>query len=465
MFLSITTTQHPATNLGYLLHKHPDKVQTFSTTGGKAHVFFPEASDERCTAVLLLDIDPVELVRSLKVPGESRMLQHYVNDRPYVASSFTSSAISNVYSSALNGRCEDKPEWIGIPLALEAKIPVLKVKGGMGLLERIFQPLGYTLQAERLPLDEQFPEWGESSYFSITLQHNISLQELLQHLYVLLPVFDYERHYYISSNDIEILLKKGESWLKGHPEREFIVRRYLNHSSLIKMALARFIEEDGNESTEFEPEPINLAVEEERLTLHQQRLNAALEVLKTSGAKSVLDLGCGEGRLLKMLLREGQFTRILGADVSFQVLQVATRRLYLKDMTPKQKERIELIQSALTYRDRRMVGFDAAALIEVIEHLDLERLPALERAVFEFARPTTVVVTTPNREYNAHYAMPEDKFRHGDHRFEWTRQEFAEWVQKVGEQFGYTASIEGIGEEDPNWGAASQMAVFQRSVD
>lgn len=462
MFLSITTTQHPATNLGYLLHKHPDKVQTFSTAGGKAHVFFPEANDERCTAILLLDIDPVELVRTLKVPGQSRVLQHYVNDRPYVASSFTSSAISNVYSSALNGRCSDRPEWVDLPIALEAQIPALKVKGGLGLLERIFHPLGYTLHAERLPLDEQFPEWGESSYFSITLQHQIPLQNLLQHLYVLLPVFDYERHYYISSNDIEVLLKKGETWLKDHPEREFIVRRYLNNAYLSKMALARFNEDEDTELEEVEPVP---AAEEERINLHQLRLNAALEVLKTSEAKTVLDLGCGEGRLLKMLLREGQFTRIVGADVSFQTLQVAARRLYLKEMTPKQKERIELVQSALTYRDRRFVGFDAAALIEVIEHLDLERLPALERAVFEFARPKMVVVTTPNREYNAHYNMSEDKLRHRDHRFEWTRQEFATWVNGVAEKFGYIARIEGVGKEDPKWGAASQMAVFQRSVD
>lgn len=462
MFLSITTTQHPATNLGYLLHKHPDKVQTFSTAGGKAHVFFPEASDERCTAILLLDIDPVELVRTLKVPGQSRVLQHYVNDRPYVASSFTSSAISNVYSSALNGRCSDRPEWVDLPIALEAQIPALKVKGGLGLLERIFYPLGYTLHAERLPLDEQFPEWGESSYFSITLQHQIPLQHLLQHLYVLLPVFDYERHYYISSNDIEVLLKKGETWLKDHPEREFIVRRYLNNTHLSKMALARFNEDEDTELEEIEPVP---STEEERINLHQLRLNAALEVLKASEAKTVLDLGCGEGRLLKMLLREGQFTRIVGADVSFQSLQVAARRLYLNEMTPKQKERIELVQSALTYRDRRFVGFDAAALIEVIEHLDLERLPALERAVFEFARPKMVVVTTPNREYNAHYNMSEDKLRHRDHRFEWTRQEFATWVNGVAEKFGYIARIEGVGEEDPKWGAASQMAVFQRSVD
>lgn len=463
MFLSITTTQQPATNLGYLLHKHPDKVQTFSTAGGQAHVFFPEANDERCTAILLLDIDPVELVRTLKVPGQSRVLQHYVNDRSYVASSFTSSAISNVYSSALNGRCTDRPEWVNLPIALEAQIPALKVKGGLGLLERIFYPLGYTLQAERLPLDEQFPEWGESSYFTITLQHQIPLQHLLQHLYVLLPVFDYERHYYISSNDVEVLLKKGESWLKDHPEREYIIRRYLNNTNLSKMALARFNEDEDTELEEVEPAPG--AVEEERINLHQLRLNAALEVLKASEAKTVLDLGCGEGRLLKMLLREGQFTRIVGADVSFQTLQVASRRLYLKEMTPKQKERIELVQSALTYRDRRFVGFDAAALIEVIEHLDLERLPALERAVFEFARPKTVVVTTPNREYNAHYNMAEDKLRHRDHRFEWTRQEFTTWVNAVAEKFGYTANIEGVGEEDPNWGAASQMAVFRRSVD
>lgn len=463
MFLSITTTQHPATNLGYLLHKHPDKVQTFSTAGGQAHVFFPEANDERCTAILLLDIDPVELVRTLKVPGQSRVLQHYVNDRPYVASSFTSSAISNVYSSALNGRCNDRPEWVDLPIALEVQIPALKVKGGLGLLERIFHPLGYTLQAERLPLDEQFPEWGESSYFTITLQHQVPLQHLLQHLYVLLPVFDYERHYYISSNDVEVLLKKGESWLKDHPEREYIIRRYLNNTNLSKMALARFNEDEDTELEEVEPAPG--AEEEERINLHQLRLNAALEVLKASEAKTVLDLGCGEGRLLKMLLREGQFTRIVGADVSFQTLQVASRRLYLKEMTPKQKERIELVQSALTYRDRRFVGFDAAALIEVIEHLDLERLPALERAVFEFARPKTVVVTTPNREYNAHYNMAEDKLRHRDHRFEWTRQEFTTWVNAVAEKFGYTANIEGVGEGDPNWGAASQMAVFRRSVD
>lgn len=463
MFLSITTTQQPATNLGYLLHKHPDKVQTFSTAGGQAHVFFPEANDERCTAILLLDIDPVELVRTLKVPGQSRVLQHYVNDRPYVASSFTSSAISNVYSSALNGRCNDRPEWVDLPIALEVQIPALKVKGGLGLLERIFHPLGYTLQAERLPLDEQFPEWGESSYFTITLQHQVPLQHLLQHLYVLLPVFDYERHYYISSNDVEVLLKKGESWLKDHPEREYIVRRYLNNTNLSKMALARFNEDEDTELEEVESAPS--AEEEERINLHQLRLNAALEVLKASEAKTVLDLGCGEGRLLKMLLREGQFTRIVGADVSFQTLQVASRRLYLKEMTPKQKERIELVQSALTYRDRRFVGFDAAALIEVIEHLDLERLPALERAVFEFARPKTVVVTTPNREYNAHYNMAEDKLRHRDHRFEWTRQEFTTWVNAVAEKFGYTANIEGVGEEDPNWGAASQMAVFRRSVD
>lgn len=465
MFLSITTNQYPATNLGYLLHKHPDKVQTFSTAGGQAHVFFPEANDERCTAILLLDIDPVELVRTLKVPGQSRVLQHYVNDRPYVASSFTSSAISNVYSSALNGRCNDRPEWVNLPIALEVQIPALKVKGGLGLLERIFHPLGYMLQAERLPLDEQFPEWGESSYFTITLQHQISLQHLLQHLYVLLPVFDYERHYYISSNDVEVLLKKGERWLKDHPEREYIIRRYLNNTNLSKMALARFNEDEDTELELEELEPAPVAEEEERINLHQLRLNAALEVLKASEAKTVLDLGCGEGRLLKMLLREGQFTRIVGADVSFQTLQVASRRLYLKEMTPKQKERIELVQSALTYRDRRFVGFDAAALIEVIEHLDLERLPALERAVFEFARPKTVVVTTPNREYNAHYNMAEDKLRHRDHRFEWTRHEFATWVNAVAEKFGYTANIEGVGAEDPNWGAASQMAVFRRSVD
>ena len=169
--------------------------------------------------------------------------------------------------------------------------------------------------------------------------------------------------------------------------------------------------------------------------------------LKATGARRILDLGCGEGKLLRRLIKEKQFAEIVGVDVSHRALEIARERL--ERLAPMQRERITLLQSALTYRDDRLKGFDAAAIVEVVEHLDPERLLAFARAVFEFARPNAVVLTTPNAEYNVKWeTLPAGKLRHKDHRFEWTRQEFADWAQNVGERFGYEVEIAPIGAED-----------------
>lgn len=462
MLLTITTTHTPATELGYLLHKHPDRCQSLSLSFGQAHVFYPEANEERCTAALLLDVDPVKLVR-----GRGATLAQYVSDRPYVASSFMSVAIAQVFSTALGGRSKDRPELAQTPLPLVAKLSVLPCRGGEGFLRQLFEPLGYTVHAQGHVLDEKFPDWGNSRYFTVELHHTITLSDLLSHLYVLIPVLDDDKHYWVNDEEIEKLLRHGEGWLSQHPAKEQITRRYLKRQHrLTRTALAQLAEEDNPdpdsvEETHAEEE----AAVEKPISLNQQRMNAVVAALKQSNARRVIDLGCGQGNLLKILLQDAFFEQITGVDVSYRSLEIAQERLDRLRLTRNQWERLQLIQSALTYQDKRFHGYDAATVIEVIEHLDLPRLGAFERVLFEFAQPKTVIVTTPNIEYNVKFSnLPAGKLRHKDHRFEWTRSQFQTWANKITERFGYNVQFQSIGEEDPEIGSPTQMAIFKNKL-
>ncbi|HZS09381.1 MAG TPA: 3' terminal RNA ribose 2'-O-methyltransferase Hen1 [Blastocatellia bacterium] len=466
MLLTITTTHSPATDLGYLLHKNPARPQSFDLTFGRAHVFYPEVNEDRCTAALLLDIDPVGLVRGRRGPaGEGGALEQYVNDRPYVASSFLSVAISQVFGSALGGRSKERPTLAETQLPLRARLSALPCRGGEDVLRRLFEPLGYEVEAQRHPLDETFPEWGDSSYFTVGLSGRVRLRELLTHLYVLVPVLDADKHYWVGDAEVEKLLRHGDEWLARHPERELIVRRYLkNRPHLTRQALERLLEEDNRNADEAEEvHAQEEAVLEEKISLNQQRINAVVSALKECEAKRVVDLGCGEGRLLKAMLEDKHFTELLGVDVSYRALEIAQDRLKLDRLPDLVKRRIRLIQGSLTYRDRRLAGYDAATLIEVIEHLDPPRLAAIERVLFEFARPKTVVITTPNAEYNAKFEnLPAGQLRHRDHRFEWTRAEFEQWAEGVAHRFGYAVRFLPVGPIDETLGAPTQMAVFAR---
>jgi 3' terminal RNA ribose 2'-O-methyltransferase Hen1 len=464
MLLTISTTYSPATDLGYLLHKHPARIQSFTLTFGQAHVFYPEARTEKCTAALLLDVDSVGLIRRPHGQfAENFALSQYVSDRPYVASSFLSVAIAQVFSSALSGKCKERPQLAETEIPLNAKLSILPCSGGEKLLRRLFEPLGYTVEAERHTLNTQFPDWGESRYFTVTLENTCRLSELLTHLYILMPVLDDEKHYWVDEAEIEKLLKHGNNWLAAHPEQESIVRRYLKHQRrLTRDALAQLREEDAQETDEaiqaHEEEQF-----EERISLNEIRLATVTEALKECGAKRVLDLGCGEGKLLRKLLAEKQFEEIVGMDVSHRVLKIAQERLHHDRLPEKQKERLRLFQGSLGYRDKRLVGYDAAAVIEVIEHLDLPRLAAFERILFEFAHPRTVVLTTPNIEYNVQFEnLQARNFRHKDHRFEWTRDEFQSWAADVAKRFGYAVAFHPIGPEAEDVGPPTQMAVFTR---
>lgn len=464
MLLTLSTTHSPATDLGYLLHKNPSRVQTFELAFGKAAVFYPEAAEERCTAALLLDVDPIALIRERQGPaGDGRLFEQYVNDRPYVASSFMSVAISSVFGTALAGICKARPELVKTPIPLEARIAVLPCRGGEGVLRRLFEPLGYDVEAEGFPLDAVRPEWGPSPYFTVTLRSTRLLSDLLAHLYVLIPVLDAEKHYWIGDAEVEKLLRHGEGWLAAHPERELIARRYLKRrGSLVRQALERLADVDAPdvEAAEVRHDQEEARVEEP-VRLNEQRLEAVSAAIRDSGARRVLDLGCGEGRLLRLLLQNRALQQVVGMDVSIRCLEIAHERLNLDRMSEMELERIQLLHGSLIYRDERLKGYDAAAVVEVIEHLEPHRLAAFERTLFEFAHPGTVVLTTPNAEYNRMWpTLPAGRFRHHDHRFEWTRAEFQAWAGGIAERFGYSVRFAPIGPEDAEAGAPTQMAVF-----
>lgn len=295
MLLTITTTHQPATDLGFLLHKNPGCLHTISLNFGAAHVFYPEATEQRCTAALLLDIDPVGLVRKDR-GGSTFTLAHYINDRPYVASSFLSVALNKAFRTLLSGQSRERPELVAAALPLEVTVHALPCRGGTELLERLFAPLGYEIDVQGHPLDEHFPDWGESTCYTVTLRRTCPLKEFLSHLYVLIPVLDHEKHYFISKEEIGKLLRFGEGWLQTHPERELITHRYLIFPGIANEALVRLSE--GDPAVAGEPEERDDAADaaeepaEAKTTLNQQRLHAVAQLLKEHGARRVIDLGC-----------------------------------------------------------------------------------------------------------------------------------------------------------------------------
>jgi 3' terminal RNA ribose 2'-O-methyltransferase Hen1 len=461
----------PASDLGYLLHKHPVRVQAFEVSAGTAHVFYPEAGESRTTCALLLEVDPVALVRGRTGSApEGFSLGQYVNDRPYAASSLLAVALGRVFRTAMSGRCDARPELAARPIPLELHVPVLPCRGGTELASRLFAPLGWQVTAAPIALDETIPAWGDSRYVDLRLDGKIRLADALNHMYVLLPVLDDSKHYWVSTDEVDKLIRAGSGWLAGHPDLTLITRRYLAHrSGLYDSALARLADVDDtqaealdnavpwpeHEQDEAQPEP--------PVPLAAIRRDAVLAVLREVAAGRVGDLGCGEGTLTAALLADQAFTQVVAADVSSRALQIAERRLRLEQMPQRQRDRLRLIQSSLTYRDQRLAGLDALVLMEVIEHVEPSRLAAIERTVFTDAAPAHVLVTTPNADYNVRFEfLAPGAMRHHDHRFEWTRAEFAQWAGRVAEERGYDVRFVPVGSADPQLGPPTQMAVFTR---
>jgi 3' terminal RNA ribose 2'-O-methyltransferase Hen1 len=461
VLLSVTTTSSPATDLGYLLHKHPQRSQSFQVSSARrAHVFYPVADEAECTATLLLDVDPVSLVRGGR---DSVTLDQYVNDRPYVAGSMLSVAIGSVFRTAMSGT-SSRQELADSAIPLDLHLPVVPARGGADLPERLFGPLGWTVSATPLPMDPQFPEWGQAPYVDLRLTGLARLADALKHLYVLLPVLDNSKHYRIGEDEIDKLLRTGEGWLGTHPERDLISRRYLRHrEAFVRSALARLAEADDRDEAELDDALAAAEITEEptrKVPLAEQRRDAVVAMLRDLGAQRVVDVGCGSGALLRELVKYGQFTEIVATDVSARALAAADR--LIARMPTRAQQRVSVRQSALTYVDPALAGYDAMVLMEVVEHVDESRLPALVHSVFACARPRSVIVTTPNAEYNVRFeTLPAGQFRHRDHRFEWTRSEFSRWADDVAARHGYAVRYFGIGDDDAVVGCPTQAAVFE----
>lgn len=472
MLVTVTSTAPTASNLSHLLRKHPDRAQAFSLSVGTAHVFYPEVSDERCTVAMLLEVDPIGLVRDRNFKGgDAAALARYVNDRPYASSSMVAVALGQVFRTAMNGTSESFPELAAAALPLEITVAAVPARGPdtAGLVTRLFEPLGWVVEEAPIPLDPEFPEWGDSVYVDLVLRGEIRLSNALRHLYVLLPVLDDAKHYWVSDDEVGKLHRAGQGWLPDHPERELITRRYLAHQrSMVDAATdllateARLSDLDGTptehragQCSQVRPAP-----------LAPQRAEAVLTALRDVSAHSVADVGCGEGALLRRLVADPSFTKIIGSDVSASVLAKAARALNLREASDRQRERVQLVQSSVTYQDDRLASLDAIVLMEVIEHVDPERLPALEASVFGAASPGAVVVTTPNDDYNALFeSLAAGAFRHTDHRFEWSRGEFAAWADGVALRHGYTVEYRTVGDVDADLGSPTQLALFRKATD
>ncbi|MHA7617935.1 3' terminal RNA ribose 2'-O-methyltransferase Hen1 [Cellulosimicrobium cellulans] len=481
MLVTLAATASPgtlddATDLGFLLHKHPDRAQVFDLPVGRAHVFYPEATAQRCEVALLLEVDPVGIVRNKRFGGgDAFALAQYVNDRPYGASSMVAVALGKVFATAMSGRCDARPALADAPIPLDVHVPSLPCRGGADLARRLFEPLGWSVTATAEPLDPTVPAWGASRHVDLRLRGTRRLADALAQLYVLLPVLDDAKHYWVSTDEVDKLVRAGGGWLADHPERAQILRRYLAHQRrYVEDATARLAALDGDVPADDADLPAAVAVggkegaggtEAPEPPLARQRADAVLAALHDAGARTVVDLGCGEGALLRRLAADRTFTRVLGTDVSARELERAAVRLRLHEASDAERERVRLVQSSLTYVDDRVAGFDAAVLMEVVEHVDPSRLDALTAAVLGHARPRTVVVTTPNAEYNVHYPNLLDgpgggRVRHPDHRFEWTRAELRAWAAAAGERYGYAVELRDVGPLAHDVGAPTQMAVL-----
>lgn len=429
MLFRLSTTHVPATDLGYLLHKHPAKMQKFNLSFGDAWVFYPEASEDRCEVALT-----VKRPFTRENPGG----EAYVTDLAYAAGSYLPAAIHHVFRTAVNGRCDQRPELAETPIPLDiTATPVACLSKTTP--EELFEPLGWTVDGATLALDANFPEWG-SRHRRIRLIGRHRLSDALRHVCVLLPVLDGRKHHYIGQDEVDKLERLGTGWLDDHPLRSVIVRRYLRFRSLIQQM------RDEPEETEEEP-----------VTLQQMRIQFAVEQL--APYQRVVDMGCGEGDLLVALSEKTTIAQIVGVDPSPYAIRRAERRLHL-DRFPEAQRRVALIQGAASYPDHRLNGCDAIAMLEVIEHIEPDRLEAVVANIFGNLRPHLIILTTPNRQWNATITLSD--LRHRDHRFEWTQNECINWSARVSERYGYQAAWRPIG-ADGDFGPPTQALVFRRS--
>ena len=448
MQLTIQATGDNAKVMSHLLSKNPANLYERNQKGHLVRFFYSKFTDQEVEATIFVTPDPIELVQS---NSNSYDITHYINDREFAVSSIFCSLIRSALGTALNGQPKEQyMEWVDHPFSLQFEFgPVVSTLTDQQLAE-LFEPLGFALAITRQEIDYSIRMKDESSARYLTLRGTKTLHESLRQLFVLIPVLDNYKHYYIDEKEIEKLERYGEGWLENHPLRDFIYRKSLRFKELYSQV--------ESQKPAGEPE-----VQVKKARLNELRYEKIAETVSQLKPESVVDFGSGEGKLSERLGLIAGVREILAVEPSQSAAVKAAARFH-KAQENEHFTMPKTLWGSLFYFDERLQGKDAIILCEVIEHIDEDRLPKAMDTILHAYRPGALIITTPNREYNDVYEM-EERFRHTDHRFEWTRAEFQQWCLERNNQEFYGLQFEGIGEEHDLQGHPTQMCIFTRKEE
>lgn len=445
MQLTIKAAGENVQVLSHLLAKNPNNVYERTQKDHAVRLFFSTFTDKQVEMTVFVTPDPLALINHSSGAYD---ITHYINDREFATSSIFTSLIRPALSTALNGKPkEEYLKWVGHLFPFVFCFGPVATELSEQEIRELFEPLGYDVGIEFGEINYSFHIKEKSSACYITLTGMTSLQKGLQQLFILIPVLDNYKHYFIDETEIEKLKRYGEGWLDTHPKKEFIIRKALRFKELYE----QFEERDETQQS----------VRSKTLPLNEQRYEKIVD--KVAGLpkkRKVVDFGSGEGKLSAKLGFVEGIEEILAVEPSESETIKALKR-FEKLKEQKDFTLPKTIWGSLFYFDERLKNKDVIILCEVIEHIDEERLPKVMDLILAHYQPGAFIVTTPNKEYNHVYEMS-DGMRHDDHRFEWTRQEYREWCKQMNHANQYDLAFEGIGEEDMQYGTPTQMCTFIR---
>lgn len=444
MQLSLNVKGNGAEAVSYLLAKNPNNLYERDEKGFKVRSVYSVFTKEEVKYLIYVKPDPIDLVRSSPQVYD---ISHYINDREFAVSSLFVSAIRKALGTALNGKPQEEyVQWVEHRFDMEVAFGPIATDLPDGELAELFKPIGYNVEIKRAASTLR----SKSSALFITLTGKQTIQNLLKHLFILIPVIDNYKHYFIDEREIEKVDRYGEGWLDAHPLKQFIVKRALRFQNLIRQSKFYDRERHNQENRETK-----------KIRLNELRYEKIVDFIRTIPKRdTVVDLGAGEGKLSVKLGYLDGVKEILSVEPSNKSRVRAIQRFEEAEGTDGFTLPTSLAGS-LFYFDDRLVNKDIMVLCEVIEHIDEYRIPKMMEAIFRSYQPRVLIVTTPNQEYNVIYDMDET-MRHHDHRFEWTRDDFQENCEQWIKESPYYIQFEGIGEEHPEYGTPTQMAIFRR---
>ncbi|TDL78499.1 3' terminal RNA ribose 2'-O-methyltransferase Hen1 [Peribacillus frigoritolerans] len=448
MQLTIKATGDNVKAISYLLSKNPNNLYERNHKGHLVRLFYSKFEETELEVTIFVTPDPIDLVKN---NSNSYDITHYINDREFAVSSLFCSFIRSALGTALNGQPkEEYSEWVNYRFSFQFEFGPVVSSLSDKQLKDLFEPIGYEVAISRPDIEYSFEMKDKSSARSICLKGMKTLQNGLRQLFVLIPVIDNYKHYYIDDKEIEKLERYGEGWLEDHPKRDYIYRQSLRFKEIFSIVENKKTEEKKEEKIE-------------KVRLNDLRYEKIIDFVNQMKPRSIVDFGSGEGKLSVRLGFADGVKEIMAVEPS----QSATLKAIERFDKVKNKEKFvvpETIWGSLFYYDERLKGKDVMILCEVIEHIDEFRLPKVLDTILHDYQPNALIITTPNREYNEIYDM-EDHFRHNDHRFEWTRAEFRHWCEERNHRKIYDLQFEGIGEEHDRHGFPTQMCVFVRKED